>query len=184
MYTDKITKMLQDKNTYSVINRNPIRKINVKLRDLLKKWKEFDYITTVTFKNLSCSDGILPSAYGLPKIHKRDFPFRIIISYINSPVYALSLYLHKIISTNVPKSQNNVENSFELVKKLSGTFIDHNYILISLDVISLFANIPIDLAMDSVVNRWELISKNCKILKEEFLKTVSFVLNLTYFSFN
>jgi len=43
MYTDKITKMLQDKDTYSVINRNLIKKINVKLRDLLKKWKESDY---------------------------------------------------------------------------------------------------------------------------------------------
>jgi len=37
MYTDKITKMFQDKDTYSVINRNLIRKINVELRDLLKK---------------------------------------------------------------------------------------------------------------------------------------------------
>jgi len=46
MYTDKITKMLQDKDTYNVINKNPIRKINVELHDLLKKWKESDYMTT------------------------------------------------------------------------------------------------------------------------------------------
>jgi len=105
------------------------------------------------FKNFSCSDGILPRTYGLPKIHKRDFPFRIIVSCINSPVYDVSLYLHKIISTNVSKSQNNVENSFKLVKKLSCTFIDHNYVLISLDVVSLFTNISTDLAIDSVENR-------------------------------
>jgi len=40
MYTDKITKMLQDKHTYSAINRSPIRKINVALRDLLKKMEK------------------------------------------------------------------------------------------------------------------------------------------------
>jgi len=66
------------------------------------------------------------------------------------------------------------------MKKLSGTFIDHNYVLISLDVISLFTNIY----RLSVANRWEFISENCKIPKEEFLKAVFIVLNSTYFSFN
>jgi len=174
--------MLQDKDTYSIINRNPIRKISVRLRDLLKKWK--DYITAATYKNLSCSDGILPRAYGLPKIHKRDTLFRIIISSINSPLYFLASYLHKVISTSVPKSQNDAEDSFQLVKKLSGTVLNDNNILISLDIISLFTNIPIDLAIDSVANRWEVISANCNIPKEEFIKAVSFVLDSTYFVFN
>jgi len=39
VYIDKIVSMLQDKDTYSIINRNPIRKISVRLRDLLKRRK-------------------------------------------------------------------------------------------------------------------------------------------------
>jgi len=50
--------------------------------------------------------------------------------------------------------------------------------------ISLFTNIPIDLAIDSIANRWEVISANCNIPKEEFIKAVSFVLDSTYFVFN
>lgn len=142
--------MLQDIDTNTKINKNPIRKINDSLRDLLKKWKNSEYISATTYKKLSCSDGILPRTYGLPKMHKSSCPFRIIVSSIDSPLYSLALYLHEIISSNVPKSLSHIENSFELVEKLSGTFINNNHILISLDVISLFTNIPIDLAIESI----------------------------------
>jgi len=42
MYTDKITKMLQDKDTYTKINENPIWKISDE-HCLLKKWKDWIY---------------------------------------------------------------------------------------------------------------------------------------------
>lgn len=49
-----------------------------------------------------------------------------------------------------PKAKSHISNSFELVKKLTDG--DDGMNLISLDVISLFTNIPIDLAMDSISN--------------------------------
>jgi len=77
--------------------------------------------------------------------------------------------LHKIISVNVSKPFN-IENSFELIE-LSGSFIDDNYNLISLDIISLFTNISINSALDSISKRWRFISEECNIPKDEFLKT-------------
>jgi len=35
-----------------------------------------------------------------------------------------------------------VKNSYHLVRKLNGTFFDPNYKLASLDVVSLFTNVP------------------------------------------
>jgi hypothetical protein len=37
-----------------------------------------------------------PHLYGLPKVHKPDIPLRSIVSYIGSPCYVLSGFLHKI----------------------------------------------------------------------------------------
>jgi len=50
-----------------------------------------------------------------------------------------------------------VENSYDLVKKLNGKHFNDNCILISLDVISLFTNISIDLVLTSTKNRWDYI---------------------------
>jgi len=52
---------------------------------------------------------------------------------------------------------------------------------ISLDVISLFTNIPIDLALDSIYNRWSAISKICNISKEEFFISLQLVFILRFF---
>jgi len=46
-----------------------------------------------------------------------------------------------------------VKNSFELYEALSGTELCNTYELISLDVVSLFTNIPQDLAINSISNR-------------------------------
>jgi len=51
-------------------------------------------------------------------------------------------------------------------------------------VISLFTNIPIDLIIECLMNRWNLISGNCKIPEKEFLKAVELIFYLTCFSFD
>jgi len=51
-------------------------------------------------------------------------------------------------------------------------------------VVLLFTNIPIDLAIKSVTNRWNFISTSCDIPKNEFLDAVRFVLESTFFSFD
>jgi len=61
-----------------------------------------------------------------------------------------------------------MENSFQLIKKLKGKYFESDYILVSLDVISLFINVPIDLAQKSIIKRWNYIANNTKITQEEF----------------
>lgn len=48
---------------------------------------------------------------------------------------------------NFPVADSHIQNSFEMVKKLKDIEIEDNHKLISLDVVSLFTNIPIDLAI-------------------------------------
>jgi len=183
-YLNKIDNMLKDTQTYSVINKEPIKKLTKEIQELLTGWKMKGYINNNLYNEIYCSDGNLPRAYGLPKIHKPGLTFRIIISSIDSPTYSLASYIHRIISKNIIKPQSHIENSYQLIKKLKGLSIEENYDLISLDVVSLFTNIPVNLAMDSVSNRWSHISKGTKISKSEFLKALKLILESTYFQFN
>jgi len=91
---------------------------------------------------LRASDSSLyiSKAYGLPKIHKENTPFRIIVSSVNSTLHSLAYFLHKILKRSLPLPNSHVVNSFELYKTLNGIHIPDNHSLISLDVISLFTN--------------------------------------------
>lgn len=65
-----------------------------------------------------------------------------------------------------------------------GIAVDDTHSLLSLDVISLFSNIPIDIALMSVKKRWEFIEKNTNVPRDKFLMAISLVLSSIYFSFN
>lgn len=130
------------------------------------------------------SDGGLPRAYGLPKIHKNDCPLRIIISSINSPLYSLAAYIHNYLFENLPKPSSHITNSFQLVEKLNDIHIDDHYDLISLDVISLFINVSLDLVTKGIAKRWCLISSKTNISYGEFLSALKLIMDSTYFQFD
>jgi len=183
-YIRKMEELLSDQETYSIIRKNPIPSIEKNLNDTLKKWLHHGFITKKEFFCLRSSDSLLPKAYGLPKIHKANVPLRIIVSSINTTLYSFAKFLQKIITYNSPISSSHVSNSFDLYRTLSGSKIDNNHILVSFDVVSLFTNVPLDLALHSIEKRWIHIEHSTKITKNEFLTAVRFVILSTYFTFN
>jgi len=183
-YFNKIEEMLSDTDTYEKINKDPTKKLTNQTRELLTRWKNKEFITDNTYNRIYISDGNLPRAYGLPKIHKPGLTFRIIVSSVDGPLYSLGNYLHGIISKNISKPHSHILNSHQLVEKLNGTTIEKGYDLISLDVVSLFTNVPVNMAIDSVSNRWCNISKSTKIPKNEFIAALQLILESTYFVFN
>ncbi|XP_071642143.1 uncharacterized protein [Temnothorax longispinosus] len=185
-YINEIESLLGDRETYQVINVDPTNKLTAYARKILTKWKKSNFISNSTYRRVYCSDGVLPRAYGLPKIHKANCPFRLIISSLNSPLYDLAAFLHRIMIENFPTAKSHIKNSFELVQRLANTRIEDGYKLISLDVVSLFTiyNVSVEMVLDSISARWNYIAAKCKIPKPEFLTTVKLVLNSTFFTFN
>lgn len=101
---------------------------------------------------------------------------------LNSPLYKLSDYFNRIIFSNIPNANNSILNSFEVVKKIQIIKV-HYYIMFSIDVISLFTDVLIDLAIKSIKIKWNIREKT-KIPLSEFLKAIEFTLISTYFVFN
>ena len=59
-----------------------------------------------------------------------------------------------------------------------------DYRIVSLDIASMYSNIPIELALGSVLRRWNVIEKNTFIPFQEFKRAISVILNSTFFKFN
>ena len=66
-------------------------------------------ISNYTYKMLNSIGSLCPSFYGLPKIHKPGIPLRPVPSFVNSPTYAISGYLARILSPVVGTVKNSCE---------------------------------------------------------------------------
>jgi len=183
-YNNKMTEIFSDANTYCIVKKDPSRKLSNQLRSVLSGWLKNEYIDLHTYRKLMVTDGMLPRAYGLPKLHKTGHPLRVIISSLKSPLYNLSCYLHNIIKDSVPQANSSVENSFKLVKNLNGKILEQGYTFASLDVVSLFTNVPIENVYEAISNKWSFIESHTAIPKREFIIALKLILESTFFSFD
>jgi len=170
--------------TLTHTKRNPLNKLLQNLKIILKRWIDCKYVSSVTYSFLNTSNAILPRAYDLPKIHKAEYPLRIIVSSIGSPLHSLALFLHKILIKSLPPYFSQIKNSLQLKEKLSNLHIPDDCCLASFDVISLFINVPIDLVVEIVEEKWPHIETNTTLPLNEFILSIKFVLESTFFHFN
>ncbi|XP_055714925.1 uncharacterized protein LOC129809142 [Phlebotomus papatasi] len=134
-------------------------------------------------RSMTIYNAISPRIYGLPKIHKQGIPLRPVVSFVGSPTYNLA----KFISANLsPLSQShyNVKNSLEIAEFVVESRLPEGYVLISLDVVSLFTNVPIDIALKEIERRFHEIGPNTDLQKEDFLTLTKFCLTTGYFTYN
>ena len=78
--------------------------------------KKVGKICGYTYKMLISSDCLCPRFYGLPIIHKPGIPSMPIVSFFNSPTYAVFGYLERILSLVVGNTDYSVKNSCELAE--------------------------------------------------------------------
>ena len=91
--------------------------------------------------------------YGLPKVHKPNFPLRPIISSIGTHCYKVAKFFVPLLR---PFSTNplTITDTFSFVQELLNLpFNTNNVVMASFDIKSLFTNIPLDETIDIIVNK-------------------------------
>lgn len=80
-------------------------------------------------------------------------------------------------------TNRNIKNATELKTQLKNTKLPTNYKLMSLDVKSLFTNIPNLLVYKAIKEKWRDISRHTSIPLETFLEGIKLVLENNFFYF-
>lgn len=183
-YSQKMEQLLQDETTYEVLKDDPTKSIQRKCNTMVSGWQKLKYIDKPTAQFLRTYNGVIPKIYGLCKVHKPpNFPLRPIVSYIGSPLYNLSKFYCGVLKKVVRKSENTVVNAFQFKEKIKNIIVPSDYVLVSLDIVSLFTNIPKALVIQSINERWSTISQHTELPQFEFIRGIELLMDNCVFSF-
>ena len=158
-YNSRMLNILDDNTKFERIN---LKKSNIykettrredAVRTLINELKFNDIISEHLSKELNPIGSRPGIMYGLPKVHKPNFPLRPIISAIGTYSYKLAKFLVPLLR---PFSTNTftINDTFSFVKESRELQINTNdVIMASFDVKSHFTNIPLDDTIDIIINK-------------------------------
>ncbi|XP_052739858.1 uncharacterized protein LOC112042946 isoform X2 [Bicyclus anynana] len=138
-YENKINHLLSDTTTYKKLNHNPTTRNTNKIIKLLQSINDKNLLTKLRPCNPTS-----PKIYGLPKIHKPDWPLRPIVSQIDSPTYMASKHLATLLKPFTGNTSSFVKDSKHFVRIIKNEIISDSEIMVSFDVESLFTNVPVE----------------------------------------
>lgn len=184
-YKELALTLLSDSDYYTIIPRDPTSTIQQNSNKLISQFKKYGKIPADVASKLMTYDAAVPKFYGLPKVHKPVLSLRPIISSIQAPTSRISRFLTDVLSDAYNKNNEfYVRDSFDFSNFINEFYLPEGFVLISLDVVSLFTNVHVSLAKDSIECNWELISDVCDIDKSTFLSMLQFVFDNTYFVYD
>jgi len=154
-YESKVKQMLDDKRTYEVLKSDPTPKYKKELVGKLSRLKQEGKITQEDYDWLYPTAENVPRMYCTPKIHKRGNQLRPTVNYAGSIGYRTSRALADILAPLVGKSNHHLNNSKHLAKEMISVMVEDDKMFISHDVVSLFTNTPIQLALQVIRERLE-----------------------------
>ena len=182
-YRTKMNTLLLDTNTYKQIKRDPTNRYQIMNNKIAQRMIDLKLIDQRTYYSLKTNTATCPRIYGQPKAHKPDLPLRPVVPNITAPAYNLSKFVSRILQSSI-QSPYNVKDSFEFCQFINSVTLPPSYIMISLDVISLFTNIPHELVSTGIIENWQLIRTNTNICLDLFLEMITFCMECSYFQFD
>lgn len=183
IYEQKMESLLDDKVTYKKINKDLTAVTQRKNNEFINKLADENLISLKTTHDLKRLNALPPKIYGMPKTHKIGTPLRPVVSCIQSPTYNLEKYLSDILKHVAGQSEYNLKNSWDFVKDIKTTVVPTDYIIISLDVVSMYTSIPKQLVIETITKKWKDIKQHTIMSKNIFIEGIQLCLNANYFKY-
>ena len=155
-YAEKCMSLLLS-NQFIHIPNGSTKSLESKVQWALRKIKS--KLSEQEYKKLYRTGSCPGKFYGTAKIHKlpvnrgiNQLPIRPIVSNLNTATYNLAKYFSKLLSP-LRQSRNKVKNTKEFTEELKQQKLLKEHTMVSFDVKSLFAIVPLDPAIDIILKR-------------------------------
>ena len=177
-YLDKMQRILNDNTKFQHKTREKDKTsvIERKISKELSELKQRGVIDSKLFENLKPTGSNIPRLYGLPKIHKDGIPLRPILDMVTSPYHTVAKWLNKIIDPIRREMTTGfaVRDTFDFVDSITDLNIGEDS-MFSLDVSSLFTNVPLRETIDYLCEYIENKQINIPIPLRDLKKTTVYV---------
>ena len=179
--------MLDDRDTYQPLSKDPTSSLESKRNRILLKLSEKDGSQTgpttscavLQAGSLACMDCLKS---------KPDIPLRPIVLFLSSPTYGLSKFLTSLLKPVMGLSAHHVRNSQDVAQFIKSQHLSGTEVLVSFGVVSLFTRIPTDLAVQVSHERlsgWKMtsLSQKTSLSVDDTCSLLSLCLEATYLVF-
>jgi hypothetical protein len=164
-YERKALDLLDDNTTYERVQSYPTKRLQRKVTKVLNDMRHNHILTDNEYHRMKPGDSVLPLFYGQPKIHKPNIPLRPIIAFCGATTYNLAKELSNRLRPLTLKSNHMLKNTRDFIERIKDIEIDHDEVMVSFDVKSLFTCIPLDYARNCILefiendNDFQLVEK-------------------------
>ena len=149
--------LLDDKNNYTPLTTPMAKETARKTRVIINDLHQGNHIDTMTKKWLlqTPNPPRIPVFYTLTKIHKPTLPGRPIILGCDGPTERISSFLDHILQPIAQAQKSYLKDTTQFINFIEKRIVPKNAILVSMDVNSLYTNIPQEEGINTVCEAYE-----------------------------
>ena len=183
-YINEAKRQLEDGNFYRMLNSDPTENHLQLVNNAIDSLKRYNHINEKLANGLRMSEARTPQLYLLPKIHKPENPGRPVVSSIDCHTSKISEFVDHHLKPIVQQTTSYVKDTNDFINKLDACSdkVDEHTILVTMDVKSLYTNIPNDEGVGAV--RQFLSRAGKSTLIPVITKFLWLILTLNNFIFN
>ena len=186
-YIKEANRQLSDKNFYKKLTHNPTSEHAALVDNAIDNLKHRGALDEKTAKKLKTDNPKTPKLYFLPKIHKPNNPGRPVVSSIGCHTEKISHYVDHHLQPLNKALPSYVQDTTDFLKKLDNLpeELPENAILVTMDVRSLYTNVPNQEGIEAVKSYLRARAKPSDRFLSQVISTfLSLILTLNNFVFN
>lgn len=183
-YISEAERQLHNPTYYTALDHDPTQQFATKVEEVVNKMHEAGYISEKNREYLTVSDPKAGRFYLLPKVHKSGVPGRPIVSANGHPTERISEFLDFHLRHHVRSLPSHLKDTTDYLRKVESLdSLPDETLLVSLDVTSLYTNIPHNEGIEACREVWD--SRLLKDPPTEYLvDLLTLVLECNNFVFN
>ena len=163
--TDKIKEaqvLLDNREHYNPLRQPMVKDTQQRVNQIITQLHQGNHIDDMTAKWLSQtpSPPRIPIFYTLTKIHKPKPVGRPIISGCEGPTERISSFVDRLLQPIAQRQKSYIKDSTDFINFVERTKIHQDTILVSMDVASLYTNIPQEEGITTICRAYDIFHNN------------------------